>query len=195
MGPDAYLLACGAPILPSLGLCNALRVGPDVAESWESRRDAILLYNPTIPGVKNAIRTTINRLWLHPLVAVDPDVAYFRSQHNALSQEHKRTLADLALVCNFKATSDLPQWLSAEEREELRAFLEAEPQIERTGRYKYSIDGREVDFSPAIPLLPPSHGLDALASAFLGWLGNQRWALKIMDSLGKRELQKVKKDL
>jgi alpha-galactosidase len=30
---DAYLLACGAPILPSLGLCDGIRVGPDVSRS------------------------------------------------------------------------------------------------------------------------------------------------------------------
>ncbi len=195
MGPDAYLLACGAPILPSLGLCDALRVGPDVAETWESRRNATLLYNPTIPGVKNAIRTTVNRLWLRPLVAVDSDVAYFRSQHNSLSQEQKRTLADLALVCTFKATSDLPQWLNAEEYEELRAFLEAEPQITQLGPYTFSLDERLVDFSPAIPLPTPPGGLNALASAFLGWLGNRRWALKIMNRLGKREQQKLKESL
>ncbi|MGB7874522.1 MAG: hypothetical protein WBL25_09070 [Anaerolineales bacterium] len=82
-------------------------------------------------------------------------------------------LADLALVCNFNATSDLPQWLGADEREELRAFLEADPQIERTGRYTFTIDGRKVDFSPAIPLPPPPRGLETLGSAFLGWTSNR----------------------
>jgi alpha-galactosidase len=64
MGEDAYFLTCGAPIIPSLGLCDAIRVGPDVAGEWESYRDSTLLYNPTTPGTKNAIRTTVNRLWL-----------------------------------------------------------------------------------------------------------------------------------
>ena len=31
---DAYILACGAPILPSLGLCDGLRIGPDVSPYW-----------------------------------------------------------------------------------------------------------------------------------------------------------------
>jgi alpha-galactosidase len=192
MSADAYFLTCGAPILPSLGLCDALRIGPDVAEFWESQRDATLLYNPTTPGTKNAIRTTLNRLWLKPLVATDPDVAYFRSRNNTLTGEQKRFLADLAQVCNFKATSDLPQWLSTDEREALRAFLETEPEIERTGRYIFCLDGREVDFSPAMPLPDPPRGLDALASAFMGWLGNQRWALKLMKRLNERTLQKLR---
>lgn len=29
VGPDAYLLGCGAPILPSVGLVDGMRVGPD----------------------------------------------------------------------------------------------------------------------------------------------------------------------
>ncbi|MGD8406306.1 MAG: alpha-galactosidase [Anaerolineales bacterium] len=191
LGTDAYLLTCGAPILPSLGLCDALRVGPDVAEAWENQRDASLLYNPTIPGVRNAIRTTINRLWLSPLVATDPDVAYFRSQHSSLSQEHKRMLSDLALVCNFKATSDLPQWLNTDEREALRTFLEAEPHIEQVSRYIFHLDGREVDFSPAIPLPTPPRGLNSLGSALMGWLGNQRWVLTLMNRLNDIALKKM----
>ena len=31
IGPDAYLLGCGVPILPSIGLVDAMRVGPDIA--------------------------------------------------------------------------------------------------------------------------------------------------------------------
>ncbi|MYS72776.1 alpha-galactosidase, partial [Streptomyces sp. SID5926] len=34
-GPDAYLLGSGAPLLPSLGLVDAIRSGPDVAPMWE----------------------------------------------------------------------------------------------------------------------------------------------------------------
>jgi alpha-galactosidase len=190
LGPDAYLLTCGAPVLPSLGLCDALRVGPDVGGEWESYRDAALLHNPSTPGVKNAIRTTVNRLWLKPLVAVDPDVVYFTGQRNRLSTEHKRLLQDLALVCNFKATSDPPGWLTEDQHAELRAFLETNPRIERTGRLAFKLDGREVDFSQAMSTPTPARGLEALASEFLGWIGNQGWALRLLDRLGKRELEK-----
>ena len=189
MGTDAYFLTCGAPILPSLGLCDAMRIGPDVAEIWESHRDATLLYNPTTPGVKNAIRTTVNRLWLSPLVATDPDVAYFRSQHNSLTTGQKRMLQELALVCNFKATSDPPQWLRASEREALHAFLEAKPTVERTGRYTFTLDGHDVDFSMAAPLPEPPRGLNALNRTLVGWLGNQLWALKLWHRLLRYRLK------
>jgi alpha-galactosidase len=195
MGADAYFLACGAPIVPSLGLCDALRVGPDVDGEWETHRDAVLLSNPTTPGTRNAIRTALNRLWLQPLVATDPDVAYFCSQQNTLSAGQKRLLQDLALICDYKATSDLPQWLSPEEREELRAFLEASPKVERADRDKFKIDGREVNFASAIQLPDPPGGLDVLGSLILGWLSNQSWALKVFDQQKKRSLRKSLKKL
>lgn len=189
MGLDAYFLACGAPIVPSIGLCDALRIGPDVAGKWESYRNAVLLYNPTTPGTKNAIRTTVNRLWLSPLVATDPDVAYFRSRYFSMKAGQKQMLQDLATVCKFKATSDLPQWLSDEESARLRAFLESESAIERTGRFTYLLDGRQVDFSPATLLPEPPQGLKLLASEFLGWVGNWEWAMKLLDWLGKMKLK------
>jgi alpha-galactosidase len=190
MGEDAYFLACGAPVLPSLGLCDALRVGPDVAGEWESHRDAVLLSNPTTPGTRNAIRTTVNRLWLQPLVATDPDVAYFCSRENSLTAEQKRLLQELALIANFKATSDLPQWLSADEREELRAFLKAEPKVARTGRYAFRIDGRDVDFAAAVDLPGSPRGLDIMKSMLVGWAANQGWALALLDRINKRIFQK-----
>ena len=35
IGPDSFLLGCGAPILPSVGLVDAMRVGPDIAHHFE----------------------------------------------------------------------------------------------------------------------------------------------------------------
>jgi alpha-galactosidase len=195
MGADAFFLTCGAPVLPSLGLCDAMRIGPDVSGEWENYRDARLLYNSTTPGVRNAIRTSVNRLWLKPLVHTDPDIAYFCSIQNSLSKEQKLLLQNLALVCDFKATSDLSQWLSESERKELYAFLEAHPVVERTGRYRFSLDGREVDFGPAMELPELPKGLEVPSSAVIGWLGNQGWALKLFHKQGKRALQKRLKDL
>jgi alpha-galactosidase len=192
MGEDAYFLTCGAPILPSIGLCDALRIGPDVAAEWESYRDAILLYNPTTPGAKNAIRTTLNRLWLAPLVHTDPDVAYFRSVESKLTREQNVMLQNLARICNFKATSDLPQWLTDSERETLREFLVKQPRVERTGRYTFRLDSHEVDFCPAISLPEPPKGLNALIGEITGWLGSQPLALKLLDKLGKSRLEKRK---
>jgi alpha-galactosidase len=182
LGNDIFFLACGAPILPSLGLCDALRIGPDVAGEWENKRDAVLLYNPAIPGTRNAIRTSIHRKWLAPLVQTDPDVVYFRS-------------ADFALVCNIKATSDLPGLLGADERESLRAFLNLKPVIDQVSRYVYKVDDRIVDFSPAISLPGTPGGFDLIQGIIMAWLGDQGWALNFLDKLHQNSLKKLVKEL
>ena len=149
---DAYILAYGAPIVPSLGLCDGLRVGPDVAPYWQNKALAVWLNNPNDISTQNAIRTSIHRLWLSPLVNVDPDVLYFRSKSNALKPPEQQLLQDLGAISGFKATSDLPQWLNEREQVSLRAFLESNPKIERVNRYQYRIDGRDGDFSRVIPI-------------------------------------------
>jgi alpha-galactosidase len=191
LGEDAFLLACGAPIMPSLGLCDALRIGPDVADTWENTRDAILLNNPTIPGTKNAIRTTVHRLWLKQLVSADPDVVYFRSRECRLTEENKSMLQSLALICNYKSTSDIPQWLANNERERLRDFLNSKPKITQVSRYIYQIDNLTLDFSSAISLSPAPLGLDLIKSIVINWLGNQEWVLKIMYLFYKFSLLKI----
>lgn len=187
---DAYLLTCGAPIIPSLGLCDGLRIGPDVASHWSSTRDDILLGNFAIPGARNAIRTTVNRLWLNPLVCSDSDVAYFASDKNTLAVEQEKMLQDLALICKTKATSDLPSWLREEERSDLMAFLQNTPKIVKKGRYQYILDDRQVDFSIAMPI-PKSKGLGRRAlGAIFGWAGNSPLILKFFQWLGDREVKK-----
>lgn len=195
MGKDAYFVACGAPILPSLGLCDALRIGPDVSGEWENRRDAILLRNPSTPGIRNAIRTSLHRLWLKPLVQLDADVAYFRSVECELTSEHKALLKALCLICDFKATSDPPQWLSAVERAEMETFLKTSPTVEQTGPYTFRVNGQEVDFSPAVLLPEPARGLDRIKSLYTAWLGNQGWALKANDRLNRQALKRLNKKI
>jgi alpha-galactosidase len=58
VGPDAVLLGCGAPILPSVGLVDAMRVGPDIAASYEPRSG-----HPSEPSGRNATRNVVARAW------------------------------------------------------------------------------------------------------------------------------------
>ncbi len=168
-GRDTYILACGAPILPVLGLCNGIRIGPDVTPFWENRALSVWLNNPNHPGVRNALRTCLHRLWLKDLIHIDPDVAYFRSRHNHLTPGQARMLHDLVRLTSFRATSDLPRWWRGGEREAVRRFLEEENAITQTGRYQFSIDGRAVDFSPVMPL-PEAVRFPAQAAMLIGML-------------------------
>jgi alpha-galactosidase len=151
---DAYILACGAPIIPSLGLCDGIRVGPDVSPYWLNTPLTIWLNNPNDTSTQNSVRTSMHRLWLSSLVNIDPDVMFFRSRHNALKTNERQLLQDLGTITGFKATSDLPQWMNAQEVRSLRNFLESDIEVKKTARYKYQVDGREVDFSTAMPMYP-----------------------------------------
>lgn len=195
MGADAFFLTCGTPILPALGLCDAMRIGPDVAHLWEKHRDSVLLYNQTTPATKNAIRTVVHRLWLKSIINVDSDVAYFAERENGLTKEQKKLLQDLALVCNFKATSDMPQWMTNEEREQLRSFLTSKPAVRQVDRYIYQLDGRRIDFSSAISLPEPPKGLISIWAAILGWLGSNQSVLKIIKIMDDAALKKRREGL
>ena len=195
MGADAFFLACGAPILPALGLCDALRVGPDVSSSWESNRDARLLHNPAIPGGRSAVRTTVNRLWLQPLVIPDPDVAYFRTYDCGLTAEQKQLLQALAVICEFRATSDLPQWLSAPERKQLHSFLGARPRIARLGPRRFRIDGQELDYDSAAELEQTGGAWNAIAGAAFGWLANHAWAVRLDEFMRRGGARKRRRSL
>ena len=167
---DAYILACGAPIVPSLGLCDGIRVGPDVSPYWLNRALTVWLNNPNDPSTQNAIRTSIHRLWLKSLVNIDPDVMYFRSKYNALKPHESQLLQDLGTITGFKATSDLPQWWKESEKKKVREFLSAEPDVQKKKRYEFQIDGRSVDFSSAIPIPTSSLGIPVWLAKYSGML-------------------------
>ncbi len=185
---EAYLLTCGAPILPSLGLCDGMRLGPDVAAYWDNNRDSRLLNNLAAPGVRNALRTVLHRLWLKPLVHADPDVVYFRTRQNKLSSEQMQLLQDLAAITGFKATSDLPAWLTPAECASLADFLKADASAERASRYIFEIRGRRVDFSSAMPLPKPLEPVEKIQSALVRWLANMPWVLKTFDRFSRWRL-------
>ena len=167
---DAYILACGAPIVPSLGLCDGMRVGPDVSPYWLNKPLSVWLNNPNDTSTQNALRTSIQRLWLSPLVNMDPDVLFFRSKYNALKTDEKQLLKDVGAISGFKATSDLPQWLNASERQELKEFLKSAQRVQKRKRYEYQIDGRIVNFDPVIPTPAPMTNIPIWLARILGLL-------------------------
>jgi len=60
IGPEAYLLGCGAPILPSVGLVDAMRVGPDIAHHFEPLDGDL-----SQPSQRAAAQNTRWRAWQH----------------------------------------------------------------------------------------------------------------------------------
>jgi alpha-galactosidase len=106
--------------------------------------------DPSDAMARNALVNSLNRIWQAPLAEVDPDVVYFRRRLNLLTDRQLEWLRDLADICGFRAVSDPPGWLSPEELTAMITYLDRRPRITRLGRYRYTIDDREVDFEAAI---------------------------------------------
>lgn len=74
VGPDPILLIGGAPLLPSIGLCDAMRVGPDVLPETA---------NPQL-DLDNTVRITRLRGWMNGRLWVsDPDCVVARPEIKA----------------------------------------------------------------------------------------------------------------
>jgi alpha-galactosidase len=83
-----FILASGAPLLPSVGLVDALRIGSDVAASWgrEGNSDG--------PALSNAMRATLARGWFHGRWWTnDPDCVIVRDHDTELSLDEVQAWA------------------------------------------------------------------------------------------------------
>jgi alpha-galactosidase len=76
IGPEPYLLGCGAPILPSVGLVDAMRVSPDTGPEYEPVQGDL-----SQPSVRSAAVSGAGRAWQHGRFWVnDPDCLLARPQ-------------------------------------------------------------------------------------------------------------------
>jgi alpha-galactosidase len=107
IGDGAFLLGCGLPLGPAVGLVDGMRVGPDVSVTWEP----LLAGDLSAPGTANALRNSLARAFTHRrLWAADPDclLARPRGPGSQLSLYEARTLATvLTLTGGMLLDSDL----------------------------------------------------------------------------------------
>ena len=91
---DRYILACGAPLPPSIGIVDGMRIGFDVSTSWSApAKDTI--ENPVgVHGLKPAANQTLWRLWMHNhFWSNDPDCILVRD-YNSMQQGEKQKSID-----------------------------------------------------------------------------------------------------
>lgn len=88
---DAYILGCGAPLLPSVGYVDGMRIGPDTAPFWGEEKPDF----PTSPvAAKWALRNTIARAFPHKkLWFNDPDCLLLREVDTSLLSEERKMYA------------------------------------------------------------------------------------------------------
>jgi alpha-galactosidase len=147
VGDGTYLLGCGVPLVPSVGVFDGCRVGPDVGAYWDNSER---VGDPSGVGARNALVASLNRVWMKRLYEVDPDAVYFRSIRSLLTDPQRQSLKDAAAVLEFRSTSDPVAWLSDAERDQLVDYVRETAVIEQLGRYVFRIDGRTVDLEPAL---------------------------------------------
>jgi|YNPNPStandDraft_1061719.scaffolds.fasta_scaffold04062_2 alpha-galactosidase len=106
IGDDAFLLGCGAPLGPCIGLVDGMRIGPDVSLTWHPlwRQDLAM------PAAESAMRNSITRAPFHNrLWANDPDCLLVRQRGANLNLvlNEMRTLSALtALLGGLTINSD-----------------------------------------------------------------------------------------
>ena len=147
IGDDTFLLGCGAPLGPAVGLVDGMRIGPDVSTTWEP----LLQEDLSAPGTANALRNSIARAYTHRrLWAADPDCLLARPKGDSskLTLYEARTLATIiALTGSMLLDSDRVGDLPPSRLTMLRQTLPP------TDRVAYPLDLFEREF-PEILILP-----------------------------------------
>jgi alpha-galactosidase len=123
VGPEPYLLGCGAPILPSIGLLDAMRVSPDIGPVYEPEDGDL-----SRPSQRAATLTTVGRAWQHGRFWVnDPDCLIARPEVER-REEWARTVEKFGgLRASSDRIADLDEWGLATTRRLLTTVPEPTP--------------------------------------------------------------------
>lgn len=99
---DVFLLGCGAPMAPSVGTVDAMRIGPDTDPVWESPSDSA-----SQPGLKNAVRNTLTRQYLHRRWWInDPDCQLVRETSDLTRAEREAFATLVSMTGGVNVFSD-----------------------------------------------------------------------------------------
>ncbi len=115
-GADTFILGCGCPLGAVVGVVDAMRIGPDVAPSWEMVAVPVDVsgYEHTVPATRHAWVSTLARAFMHRRLWLnDPDCVMLRTRDTALDPDQARAWAlavgisgGLALVSDDLALLD-----------------------------------------------------------------------------------------
>lgn len=93
IGVERFLLGCGCPFGPSVGVVDAMRVSADVGPAWAAKEHWPGFYETT-PAAVNAIAASVLRAPLHRRVFInDPDCLLLRPTDTQLDAGQRSFLA------------------------------------------------------------------------------------------------------
>jgi alpha-galactosidase len=101
-GPEAFLLGCGCPLGPAIGIVDAMRINADTASRWRPavwNIEGIFAPEPDLPAARNALHNALTRAPMHRRWWInDPDCLQLRAQT-------RLSLAELQTACSVVALS------------------------------------------------------------------------------------------
>lgn len=124
IGEKAFLLGCGCPFGPAIGLVNAMRIGPDTAPSWHPELWNLPWTKPLLRGERSvaSLRNNLRHALVHSALHRrwwwnDPDCLLVRDFDTRLNEEEIRSaLSLIGLSGGLPICSDDLQRLPADRR-------------------------------------------------------------------------------
>ncbi|TGK00053.1 alpha-galactosidase [Leptospira langatensis] len=124
-GKEVFLLGCGAPILPSVGLFDAMRISCDVAPFWYREKVRILAKDRNGLCTERALINDITRASMHRTLWLnDPDCLLVRQKKNHMTEGQTKIMANImSLSGGMLFVSDELSMISKERLEILQKAL------------------------------------------------------------------------
>jgi alpha-galactosidase len=126
-GQGAFLLGCGCPLGPAIGLVDAMRISPDVERHWYPRYPGLTPFvrnQADFPAARNAVRNSLTRAPLHRRWWLNDPDCLLLNPDNDLSLAEVHSLATvIALTGGATLISDPLPELPPERLRILEALL------------------------------------------------------------------------
>ncbi|HVN64967.1 MAG TPA: glycoside hydrolase family 36 protein [Candidatus Binataceae bacterium] len=88
-GDDAFIVGCGCPLGPAVGIVDGMRIGPDVAPFWGDTTGGM-----GEPSTLHAVEAIVSRSFMHRRLWLnDPDCLMLRAKETYLTADERGALA------------------------------------------------------------------------------------------------------
>ncbi len=96
---DAFLLGCGCPLGPAVGIVDAMRIGCDVTPKWDNKILSTLATDENVLSTRHALRNVMTRAFMHGRLWInDPDCLMIRRRKNKLTLREIQSMASVYAV-------------------------------------------------------------------------------------------------
>lgn len=137
-GGDTFILGCGCPLGPVIGMVDGMRIGPDVAPNWALSQEQFYVpgYAEAAPATLNAWRSTLARSFMHRRLWLnDPDCIMLRADQTDMVPSAARAWAHAVAVSGGMAlVSDDLSLLGDDARLVLEEVVEIGRQVDASSR-------------------------------------------------------------